>query len=455
MVVFMYACSSASKKKEGDRTITIEGKPIEMIELPKAGSIDPAAANEIAQSIGQYVDQFLVPSGYMGGILVAWKGNVIYEKYIGNGLYNNGNMVALQDTNAIHIASTTKTFTAHLILLLYQKGLLNLTDTLQNFFPQLPYPGITVFNLLTHRSGLPKYDYFLDEVNARPTHMVTNAEVIGFMAEKKPPVYLAPNKGFQYNNTNYLLLASIAEKVTGKPFPTLIKDEIFAPLAMNHSYVATVADTNTCIMSLDRKGAKYKYTELDGTYGDKNIYTTPKDMLRWHMYLQHKNRLRKSLMDSCYIGYSNEKPGMRNYGYGFRMFNLDNKKQIIFHNGYWHGNNSSFTRLLNEDVVIISTGNKYCRQGYGVMSFTGFFGDYLGFEQELEAERKAADSAKMDPQEILLNKFIKEQIKPKNKTLIKDSVQFIKLRLDSLRRDSIRKDSLLRVKKMRKDSIRS
>jgi CubicO group peptidase (beta-lactamase class C family) len=448
MVVFMYACSSASKKNMPTTALSAEGKPIALIELPKPSSINQDEAKDITQGITQYVNQFLVPSGYEGGLLVAWKGNILYEKYIGNGMYNNGTTIALQDTSAIHIASTSKTFTAHLILMLYQQGKLKLTDTLQQFFPELPYAGVSIFNLLTHRSGLPKYDYFLDEKNAKPTHMVSNADVIAFMVEKKPPVYLAPNKGFQYNNTNYLLLASIAEKIMGKPFPTIMQEEIFIPLAMKHSYVASAVDTSKNIMSLNKNGTLYKYTALDGTYGDKNIYTTANDMLRWHIYLQHKNRLRKSLLDSCYIGYSNEKPGMRNYGLGFRMFNLDNKKQIVFHNGYWHGNNSSFTRLLNEDVVIISTGNKYCRQSYGVMSFTGFFGDYLGFEQELEAERKAADSAKMDPQELLLNKFIKEQIKPRT-IRNKDSLQ---LRIDSLRRDSLRKDSVIKLRKQKKDS---
>ncbi len=69
-------------------------------------------------------------------------------------------------------------------------------------------------------------------------------------------------------------------------------NEIFAPLGMKHSYVASASDTNRNVMSLNKNNTVFKNTALDGTNGDKNIYTTAKDMLRWHTYLQHKNRLR-------------------------------------------------------------------------------------------------------------------------------------------------------------------
>jgi CubicO group peptidase (beta-lactamase class C family) len=436
IILFTYAC----KNKAGQKSAQEVGYSI--IDLPKPGTVDQQELERMRTSIGGFVTNFLVPSNYAGGILVAWKGNIVYENYVGNKVLN-GVSSPIKDTDAIHVASTSKTFTAYITLLLYQQGKLQLTDTIQKFFPQFPYPGINVFMLLTHRSGLPKYDYFMEEKGAKLGRMATNEDVLQYLYTKKPDLYRPPNTGFQYCNTNYLILASIAEKIMGKPFPTIMHEKVFGPLQMKHSYVATNKDTLRNIMSLYNNGNVFNYTELDGTYGDKNVYTCAKDMLRWHTYLQHANIIRKSLMDSAYIGYSNEKPGIRNYGFGWRMFNLANNKNIIFHNGYWHGNNSCFARLIEEDVVIISTGNRLCKRGYGVMSFTGFFGDYLGFEDELEKDQ-VVDSSKVDPQEVLLKQFVKEQITVK-KALQVDTV---KLRLDSLR-----KDSLLKLKKI--DSLKN
>lgn len=438
LLAFVASCKNNENKSKAKTDV------YDTIIYPAAQAIDTALASAIARSANNYANQFLIPNNYAGGLLIAWKGNIIFERYIGNKNVN-GILSPIINTDPIHVASTSKTFTAHIILLLYQQGKLKLTDTMQQFFPNFPYKNITVFNLLTHRSGLAKYDYFMEGERKKPLRfgfMLSNNDVINYMDSAKPEAYKPVNTGFQYNNTNFMLLASIAEKVSGKPFATLMHDEIFKPLGMKNSYVACAADTNRNIRSMFKNGNLYPYTELDGTYGDKNVYTTAQDMLKWHMYLQHKNRLRQSLIDSSYAGYSNEKIGIKNYGFGWRMFNLPGDKKITFHNGYWHGNNSCFTRLINDDVVIISTGNRLCKQGYGMMSFTGFFGNYLGFEKESE---DSAQGFKVDVEAANMQKFIYENVKPVTPKPLQP-IKPVKQDTAKMRLDSLKKDSLLRLK---------
>jgi flagellar hook assembly protein FlgD len=76
------------------------------------------------------------------------------------------------------------------------------------------------------------------------------------------------------------------------------------------------------------------------------------------------------------IGYSNERKGMKNYGLGFRIYQFDNGKKITYHNGWWHGNNTTFVHLPDEKITIIALGNKKSRHVYSAYSLAGLFGDY-------------------------------------------------------------------------------
>ena len=88
------------------------------------------------------------------------------------------------------------------------------------------------------------------------------------------------------------------------------------------------------------------------------------------------NFLRKDLMDKVFVPYSNEKPGINNYGLGFRMKVFDNGEKLTYHNGWWHGSNAVFAHLLKSNVTIIALGNKFSRRVYTALSLSGLFENY-------------------------------------------------------------------------------
>jgi len=147
-------------------------------------------------------------------------------------------------------------------------------------------------------------------------------------------------------------------------YARFLQQHIFNPLHMNDTYVFTMADSATAMPSYDNRGRPERMTFLDTGFGDKNIYSTPEDLLKWDQALYSNRLFSKQTLEAAFTPYSNEKPGVRNYGYGWRMYVYPDGKKVIYHNGWWHGNNAVFLRLIQDSATIIVLGNKYDRLIY-------------------------------------------------------------------------------------------
>ena len=346
---------------------------------PPLSKLEQWKKNKLSKQIQAYFQESLLlyPGAFNGGILVAKGGHVLYENYQGfKDLPQKKD--PLDESASLHIASTSKTFTAIAILQLIQDNKLSLTDKIESFFKAWPYPGITIRDLLNHRSGLPNYVYFMEPAVTNFTkEAVTNTDVINCIIQNKPPRHAAPNTHFEYCNTNYLLLASVLEKVTGLSYPTYLQKAIFNFLGMKNSFVFQPADSNRATLSYDYAGRSWPFDHLDLTYGDKNIYSTPRDLLKWDQALYTQQLVGDSLLKAAFTPYSFERPGQNNYGLGFRLKLLRNGKKVVYHFGRWHGNNAAFARLTDEKVTIIILGNKFNRQIYSTATrLYGLFGPY-------------------------------------------------------------------------------
>lgn len=336
-------------------------------------------------------DKHLINRNFNGAILVAKGGNIVYEKYVGF-TDPKAKITPITDSSSFHLASTSKPFTGVSILRLVQKGKVHLTDDLTQYFPGFPYPGVTVKDLLSHRSGLPNYLYIMEDKEKWPAHkMVTNNDVLNFLVQYKPDLSYRTGARFSYCNTNYVLLALIIEKVTGTPYPQYLSENIFRPLGMDHTFVYTPTDSGRVIMSFKPSGALWDQDIFDHTYGDKNIYSTPRDMMKWDAALYNNQFIRQTLLDSAYQPLSNETPSTHNYGLGWRLLSLPNGKKVIYHNGKWHGFSPAFARLTDEKAVIIILGNQYNSNIYKAAKLAyNVFGDYMQNDTQAEEEPNIA-----------------------------------------------------------------
>ena len=176
-------------------------------------------------------------AGLNGVVLYAEQGQVIYEKAFGWRDLSKRHKDSLRIDDAFQLSSDSKMFTAEAVMLLKAEGKLDYDDDVRKYIPELPYEGITIRHLLNHRSGLPRYDAMADKHWPDRRKPFSNEAMIKMMAEKTPELYNAPDIVFFYNNVNYALLGSVVERVSRQPFEDFMRERIFEPLGMTHSFI--------------------------------------------------------------------------------------------------------------------------------------------------------------------------------------------------------------------------
>jgi CubicO group peptidase (beta-lactamase class C family) len=299
--------------------------------------------NKTRKTVQEYFQNTFGSAGFSGGFLVAKNGQIIYENYSGYSFYDEKKEV--KSTTALHLASVGKVLTATAIFRLLELNKLKLDQSVNSILPEFPYDSITVRMLLNHRSGIPKYANFasIDTVwNKHET--LSNQNILGLLARFQFPLDFEPDSKFTYNNSNYAILALVIEKLTNKRFDEAMKTLVF--------------------------------DFLDAVYGDKNIYSTPRDLLRYDLAMQNNQFISENLEKEIFKGYSYEKAGVKNYGLGIRIKEWSANQQLFYHHGWWHGNTSCYLSMKKEKVTIVILSNKYSRKVYDVMRLSSLFGDY-------------------------------------------------------------------------------
>lgn len=364
---------------------------LQVLLLQKPGFVSATDSLKIYNTCLQWFDTVLKPAGFNGGMLVAKNDRIIFEKYTGT--VHIPGIDSITANTSMHIASVSKTFTAMAVLKLMQDDKLKLDDEFSKYFPAFNYPGVTIRSLLCHRSGLPNYNYFMENFGWDKKHYVSNKDVLDYLISYKSAMtdITAPNTHFSYCNTNFALLALLIEKVSGMSYAEYLAKTFFIPLQMKDTYIFTLSDTLTATPSYNWRGKPEHYNFLDQVYGDKNIYTTPRNLLLWDRALKSNLIFTDETLQAAYSPYSNEKPGIHNYGFGWRMYIFPDGNKIIYHNGWWHGSNAAFIRLIKENATIIVIGNKFTRTIYHAKALTALFGNYYRLEDDepLEETKKS------------------------------------------------------------------
>ncbi|RLD69905.1 MAG: serine hydrolase, partial [Bacteroidetes bacterium] len=184
LLFLLLNCNSNSTKKKVAKTIqnpkTSLLRQYDSIQTPK---------------IHQWFKNLYSTSRFTGNILVAQNGIIVYENSYGYANY------ALKDTltleHKFQIGSVSKQFTSMAIMILKEKDLLDYQDNIKRYIPHFPYENITIYQLLTHRSGLSNYNYFSDEYTDKET-TIYNKDVVNMIIDSVPLPYYQPNFKFNY-----------------------------------------------------------------------------------------------------------------------------------------------------------------------------------------------------------------------------------------------------------------
>jgi CubicO group peptidase (beta-lactamase class C family) len=353
VVTFLFsACSNANNKNDDPKVRTLSDEKKDSLLLvynPKKGD----------QFIANFVENLHRKYGFNGNMLVAKNGKILYEKAVGWADYLHRD--SLKINSEFELASVTKTFTGVGVMQLVEQGKIGLDDNVKKFFPKFPYEGITVRLLLSHRSGMMNYVYFTDNIWKEKMKPMSNMDVMSLIEQHKPARYAAPDTRFHYNNSNFMVLAAIIEKATGKTYADYMMENVFKPAGMKNTHVYSTTVYPKIPVDVVGHDRTWRYSVvqnfLDGPVGDKGIYGTVHDLVLFDSALKSGRLLKKATLDSAYKGRNKPINGHFNYGYGWRIFDGDKGRKVVYHTGWWHGFRHIYVRDLDKDIVVVFLGN--------------------------------------------------------------------------------------------------
>lgn len=309
---------------------------------------------------------------FNGNILVAKNGAIIYQKSFGYANYDTKE--PLGKNSLFDSGSIGKQFTAMGILQLKEKGELSYDDKLQKFFPELPYSGVTIRQMLTHTSGLPEYfELMLKKWDLQK--VANNKDVIRLLASEKPPAYFEPGRDLKYSNTSFVLLASIIEKLSGQSWTEYITEQILKPSGMTNSkaYNIRIAGRRPApgivygflYSDLAKKYVlpeelpQYKGIHaFDDIYGDGGINMSAGDILKWDRALNNHTLISQATQNEMLSAQSTKNSANPpiSFGYGVRVGQND-WGDYFFSTGHWPGFQSMYIRYIDADLTVIVLSN--------------------------------------------------------------------------------------------------
>ena len=294
--------------------------------------------------------------------LIARNGTVIYKKALG--MANLELNVPMQVDNVFRIGSISKQFTAVAILQLQEQGKLGLQDDITKFIPDYPTHGytITVEQLLNHTSGIKSYTDMKEWDDQAQRKDFTPAALVDYF--KNQPMDFSPGTKWQYNNSGYLLLGYIIEKVSGKTYPQYIVDNIFKPLGMTNSYYGDhlpIIKNRVSGYEPAKDGvANTDFLSMTQPYAAGSLLSTVEDLFKWHQAVHSYKLVKKEILDKAFISSKLVNGKATNYGYGWFMGNLLGSATIE-HGGGINGSLTNAIYLPKEDVFVTVFSNCTCK----------------------------------------------------------------------------------------------
>ena len=319
-----------------------------------AGANQVSAASETSPDLTrmeEVVRSYLSEKKFMGSVLVVRGNNVLLNK--GYGFANLEWDIPNSPSAKFRLGSITKQFTAASILLLEERGKLKVDDPVKKYMPDAPasWDKITLFNLLTHSSGIPNFTGFPDYASQEP-FATTPEQLVARFRDK--PLDFPPGEKMSYSNSGYVLLGYLIEKISGESYEKFVQENIFTRLGMKDSGY----DSNSAIIL--HRAAGYApgpdgpihagFINMTVPLSAGALYSTTEDLLRWEQGLFGGKVLSPSSLQKMTTPFKND------YAFGLQV-HMVNGRKLIDHGGGIEGFNTMLAYYPEEKLVVIVLGN--------------------------------------------------------------------------------------------------
>ena len=310
------------------------------------------------------IDSCVRNGNFNGAVLIAKNEKIELLKYAG--LANRHYNIKYNTQSKFHIFSLTKTFTAVLIMQLYEQGKLNLDLTISAYYPE--YKGeaakrVTIRNLLTYSSGRENKDISSPSLIARAyndTVWDVNDFIKTFLSDK---LIDTPGTKFNYNNGDFIILGKIIEKIYNKPFEQVLKEQILKPLGMHntgflyHDSIVVNLDEGYFGDASDVKKL-YMPTNyyIDNYYSAGAMYSTPLDLLIFDKAIFKHTILKDSTVKTMLTSYKD----LSDVAFGFwvypKKFGTINTI-FVERQGHGYGHSANWIHLTDRNITFILLSN--------------------------------------------------------------------------------------------------
>lgn len=313
---------------------------------------------QLEGKIAEYMEARARITGFSGTVLVAREGQVVFRRAFGDA--NRELAVPNSPETKFRIGSVSKQFAAAAVLLLAQRGTLQLADPIHMYLPNWPsaWTKVSIHHLLSHTAGLPRLTTraMLDVSGLSATTPIPFRSLRDLFApgEELQPLDFEPGKRWSYSNVGYIVLGMLVAKVSGESFCDFVSEAIFRPLEM--------ADTGCEDRSAIIKNRASGYNRVEGalinspyvdvgfTGGAGAFYSTVDDLLRWDRALDANTLLDAASTAKLFTAVKNE------YGYGWWIQTKFNRR-VEWHGGNAPGLVSQITRYPEEHLFITILSN--------------------------------------------------------------------------------------------------
>jgi CubicO group peptidase (beta-lactamase class C family) len=318
----------------------------------------------LAERLDSLARSYAARGALSGVVLVADHGAVVYEQAFG--LANREWRVPNTIGTRFRIASTTKQFTAALVLRLVEAGKVRLDAPIATYLPEYPGPQgaqVTIEHLLTHSSGIPDYPHLPGFYENQAARSHTPAGLLALFDSL--PLEFSPGSKWSYSNSGYVVLGAIIERVTGTTYARALREQLLRPLGLNDTGFDDPAEI------VDRRAAGYLRTpeglqnapfiDPSSVFSAGMLRSSAHDLLRWAELLRAGKVFRDRSTGAAMVT-SHLDTGLPLGGYGYGVFvgkqTLGGRPvTVIQHGGTINGFTAGFWRMPDEARVVIVLDN--------------------------------------------------------------------------------------------------
>ena len=329
-----------------------------LLKVPAIKLSDKMDRAQKIEALDQWLTDLNERQKFNGVVLLIVNDQIILEKGYGYTDYTQTEQLTLQ--SSMRLASVSKQFTAAGIMALHDQGKLNLDDEVSAHIDGFPYEGVSIRHLLNQTSGVPDNYFALGKANIKPGSFLTLAKATELIIAKNAPAISVPNAKQSYSNTNYMLLARIAELVSGQSFENYMQSAIFTPMGMKNTRVWTAVSpdktfpnkTEGFTLFNAKKPKPVELTVIDGVAGDGSVFSSIEDFKIWNKFWTENPIISQETLAQAFKAPTLNDGSKSDYGFGWILTDRGN-----WHNGGWLAARSFIARQEEKGIVLVVVDN--------------------------------------------------------------------------------------------------